>query len=44
MRIVMEKTKGFPFLQGDDGSMVLYDDHAPVEQLVDEMIFGTLTQ
>jgi hypothetical protein len=44
MRIVMEKTRGFPFLQSDDGAMVLYDDHAPVEQLVDEMIIGTITQ
>jgi hypothetical protein len=40
----MEKTRGFPFLQSDDGAMVLYDDHAPVEQLVDEMIIGTITQ
>ena len=44
MRQVMEKTQGFPFLQSDDGPLVLYDDHAPVEKLVDEMIFGTIIQ
>ena len=44
MRQVMKKTQGFPFLQSDDGPLVLYDDHAPVEKLVDEMIFGTIIQ
>lgn len=44
IRQVMEKTQGFPFLQSDDGPIVLYDDHAPVEKLVDEMIFGTIIQ
>ncbi len=44
LRQVMEKTNGFPFLQSDDGPMILYDDHAPVEQLVDEMIFGAIRQ
>ncbi|MFM2308863.1 MAG: hypothetical protein RLY87_984 [Chloroflexota bacterium] len=44
IRQVMEKTQGFPFLQSDDGPIVLYDDHAPVEKLVDEMIFGTIAQ
>lgn len=44
LKQVMEKASGFPFLQKDDGPIVLYDDHAPVEKLVDEMIFGAVTQ
>lgn len=43
LKQVMEKASGFPFLQKDDGPVILYDDHAPVEKLVDEMIFGAVT-
>ncbi len=42
LRAVMSDVQGFPFLSSDRGSLVLYDDHAPVERLVDEMIFGAV--
>jgi len=42
LRVVMANASGFPFLVSDRGPVVLYDDHAPVERLVDEMIFGAV--
>ncbi|MFN9108479.1 MAG: spermidine synthase, partial [Bacteroidota bacterium] len=42
LRAVMANASGFPFLVSDRGPIVLYDDHAPVERLVDEMIFGAV--
>ena len=42
LRAVMADVQGFPFLLSDRGSIVLYDDHAPVERLVDEMIIGAI--
>jgi len=42
LRTVMADVQGFPFLLSDRGPIVLYDDHAPVERLVDEMIIGAI--
>jgi hypothetical protein len=38
----MADVQGFAFLAHQRGDLVLYDDHAPVERLVDEMIFGAV--
>lgn len=42
LRTTMAAVEGFAFLSNQRGSLVLYDDHAPVERLVDEMIFGAV--
>ena len=42
LRTTMASVQGFAFLESDRGQLVLYDDHAPVERLVDEMIFGAV--
>ena len=44
LRTTMAQVQGFPFLSNQRGDGVLYDDHAPVERLVDEMIFGAVTK
>jgi len=44
LRTTMALVQGFPFLSNQRGDVVLYDDHAPVERLVDEMIFGAVTK
>ena len=44
LRTTMAQVQGFPFLSNQRGDVVLYDDHAPVERLVDEMIFGAVTK
>ncbi len=44
LRTTMALVQGFPFLSNQRGDLVLYDDHAPVERLVDEMIFGAISQ
>jgi hypothetical protein len=42
LRTTMADVQGFAFLAHQRGDLVLYDDHAPVERLVDEMIFGAV--
>jgi spermidine synthase len=42
LRTTMATVTGFAFLPHQRGEIVLYDDHAPVERLVDEMIFGAV--
>ncbi|MCX6016851.1 MAG: fused MFS/spermidine synthase, partial [Chloroflexales bacterium] len=44
LRTTMALVQGFPFLSNQRGDLVLYDDHAPVERLVDEMIFRAISQ
>jgi hypothetical protein len=44
LRTTMAQVQGFPFLSTQRGDVVLYDDHAPVERLIDEMIFGAVTK